>query len=162
MATADNDGKTSGLSAEERQAVKDRARELRLSKKRLSKQEREAIEANDVLEAIAKMSNSDQAICQAVSRIVTEVAPDLKTRLWYGMPAFTRNGKVLMHVLPAGKFHMRYATLGFEDSAGLDDGASWPVAYAITDIDSHTESLIRRTIANAVRELPLDEESPER
>jgi hypothetical protein len=67
------------------------------------------------------------------------------------MPAFTKNGKVIMHLLPAGKFHTRYATLGFEDSAQLDEAEAWPVAYAITGLGEETESLIRRTITNAVQ-----------
>ncbi|MCI1636446.1 DUF1801 domain-containing protein [Bifidobacterium sp.] len=153
MTTPEQEHTESTLSAEEQQAVKDRAREIRQSKKRISKQEREALEAQDVSNAIAKLDDSDRSIAQSIVRIAAEVDPELKTKLWYGMPAFTKNGKVVIHLLPAGKFHMRYATLGFEDTANLDDGDIWPVAYAITSINSQTESLIRRTIANAVRKL---------
>jgi uncharacterized protein YdhG (YjbR/CyaY superfamily) len=153
MTTKKKSETASTLSVEEQQAVKDRAREIRQSKKRISKQEREAQEAQDVADAIAKLGDSDRSIAQTVLRIATEVDPELKTKLWYGMPAFTKGGKVVMHLLPAGKFHMRYATLGFEDTAQLDEGEIWPVAYALTSTGAETQSLIRRTIANAVRKL---------
>ncbi|GAA6123709.1 DUF1801 domain-containing protein [Bifidobacterium psychraerophilum] len=148
---ASSSSSASGLSKEEQQAVKDRARELRQSKKRISKAEREALEAEEVATSIAGLDELDRTIALAVQRIANEVDPELKARLWYGMPAFTKNGKVIMHLLPAGKFHTRYATLGFEDSARLDEAEAWPVAYAITGLGEETESLIRRTITNAVQ-----------
>ena len=99
---ASSSSSASGLSKEEQQAVKDRARELRQSKKRISKAEREALEAEEVATSIAGLDELDRTIALAVQRIANEVDPELKARLWYGMPAFTKNGKVIMHLLPAG------------------------------------------------------------
>src|SRR5688572_21835279 len=107
--------KTKGFTAEERAAMKERAKELKA-----------AGGENAVLEKIAEMPEADRALAEKVHAIVKANAPDLEVRTWYGMPAYARAGKVVVFFRSAAKFKSRYATLGFSDQANLDDGAMWP------------------------------------
>jgi uncharacterized protein YdhG (YjbR/CyaY superfamily) len=118
------------FTSEERSAMKERAKELRSSAKR-AKADQVDPEV-EVLDKIAEMEPADRAMAERIHAIVQAAAPELAPRLWYGMPAYARNGKVLCFFQPATKFRTRYATLGFSDEAHLDDGALWPNAYAVT------------------------------
>ncbi|HKT55432.1 MAG TPA: hypothetical protein VJR25_01550 [Microbacterium sp.] len=118
-----------GLSLQEREAVKARAKELRAQEK--AGKDREAGVAA-VREAIGKLGDSDRATAEGLYRIVTAVAPHLMPKTYYGMPAFANEaGKPVVFLRPADKFGERYATIGFEDRATFDDGEMWPVAYAV-------------------------------
>ena len=118
-----------GFSAEERAAMKAHAAELRAQGKQGAKKA-DGLQA--VLDAIAKMAPADRDLAERVHVTVTATAPDLVPKTWYGMPAYAdTDGKVVVFFQDAGKFKYRYATLGFQDAANLDDGDIWPVAYAL-------------------------------
>jgi uncharacterized protein YdhG (YjbR/CyaY superfamily) len=138
-------GKTSvGWTAEERAAAKAYAEELKA----------EARGANDeraVLEAIAAMPPRDRAIGKQVHAIVTASAPALKPKTWYGMPAYAKDGKVVCFFRSAAKFKERYAMFGFNDTANLDDGDLWPVAFAVKEMTPATEKKIAALVKKAVR-----------
>ena len=116
--------------------------------------ERKAGKSNglqDVLDKIAEMDGLDQQIAQRLHEIVGDVAPELAPRTWYGMPAYTRNGKVTVFFKPAGKFKSRYATLGFEEAAALDEGDMWSTSYAVVamndEVAARIAELVRRAAA---------------
>jgi len=120
---------TTGFSAEERAAMKAHAAELRAQGKQGAKKA-DGLQA--VLDAIAKMAPADRDLAERVHVTITATAPDLVPKTWYGMPAYAdADGKVVVFFQDAGKFKYRYATLGFQDAANLDDGDIWPVAYAL-------------------------------
>ncbi len=104
----------------------------------------------DVLAAIEKMSPKDKAIGERLHALITEAAPDLAPRTWYGMPAYALDGKVVVHFQEAGKFKTRYLTLGFSDRANLDDGAMWPTSYAIDELTEEAERRVRELVRRAV------------
>jgi uncharacterized protein YdhG (YjbR/CyaY superfamily) len=132
------------FTAEERAAMKERARELKAQK---GKAEGES----DVLAAIAKMAAPDRAMAERVHAIVKASAPDLSPKTWYGMPAYANaDGKVVCFFRNAGKFKERYAMLGFNDTAALDDGSMWPVAYALTKLTAADEKRIAALVKKAV------------
>ena len=137
--------KTTGLSAEEREAVKQRAAELRAQEK--AGKSRAAGE-KAVREAIDAMPDDDRVLAEGVDRIVSEVAPHLMPKTWYGFPAYaTEEGKIVVFFKAASKFTTRYATLGFEEAAQLDDGYIWVTSFALIALTPETE----RTIAEHVR-----------
>jgi uncharacterized protein YdhG (YjbR/CyaY superfamily) len=137
--------KTAGLSQEEREAVKQRAAELRAQEK--AGKSRAAGE-KAVREAIAAMPDDDRVLAEGIDRIVSEVAPHLMPKTWYGFPAYTdADGKVVVFFKAASKFTTRYATLGFEDAAQLDDGDLWVTSFALISLTPETE----RTIAEHIR-----------
>ena len=118
-----------GFSAEERAAMKERAAELRAEGKKGAKKA-DGLQA--VLDKIAEMAPEDRALAERVHVTVTEAAPGLTPKTWYGMPAYANeDGKVVVFFQDSGKFGYRYSTLGFQDQANLDDGDMWPVAYAL-------------------------------
>lgn len=104
----------------------------------------------DVLDNIAAMPEHDQAMARRFHSIVERVAPDLTPRLWYGMPAWSKDGKVLCFFQSASKFKARYATFGFEEIAQLDDGAMWPTAYALKELGDEEEVRIEELIRRAM------------
>ena len=133
--------KNEGFTAEEKAAMKARARELKANEDGES-----AVRA-----AIAKMSAQDRAIAKRVHELVRAAAPDLVPKTWYGMPAYAnKDGKVVCFFRDAGKFKERYAMLGFNDSAKLDQGSMWPVAYALTKLTAADETKIRALVKKAV------------
>jgi len=133
-----------GFSAEEKAAMRQRARE--------QKAEAEKVDGErDVLEKIAAMSESDRAMAERLHALIMASSPELASKTWYGMPAYTRDGKIICFFQPAEKFKTRYATLGFNDSAMLDDGAMWPVAFALTELTSADEAKITALVKKAVR-----------
>ena len=119
-----------GFSAEERAAMKQRAAELRAEGTKGAKKA-DALQA--VLDSIAAMAPDDRALAERMHATVTSTAPGLSPKTWYGMPAYANDdGKVVVFFKDAGKFKSRYATLGFEEAANLDDGQMWPTSYALT------------------------------
>lgn len=104
----------------------------------------------EMLDNIAAMPEHDQAIANRFRGIVERVAPSLKPRLWYGMPAWTKDGKVLVFFQSASKFKARYATFGFEEVAALDDGNMWPSSYALTELGDAEEARIEELIKKAL------------
>ncbi len=139
--------KSAGFSAEERAAVKQRAKELK-AEERASKDRAEGESA--LLAAIAEMVDPDRAMAERIHAIVMANAPALAPKTWYGMPAYGRDGKIVCFFQPAQKFKTRYATLGFNDSANLDEGAMWPVAYALKELTAADEARIAALVKKAV------------
>ena len=105
-----------------------------------------------VADAIAKMNASDKAMAQKIHAIVRKTAPDLVPRTWYGMPAYSKNDKVICFFKDAGKFKERYATFGFQDNANIDDGSMWPTSYALTKLTKADEKTIGDLVKQAVSE----------
>ena len=142
---ARTDTTTESFTAEERAAMKERAREVRAQSK---KADGEA----DLLAKIAEMPDGDRAIAERIHAIVTEVAPELAPKTWYGQPAWAKDGKIVCFFKSADKFKTRYATFGFEESASLDDGAMWPTSYALTKLTPADEKKIAALVKKAARE----------
>jgi uncharacterized protein YdhG (YjbR/CyaY superfamily) len=137
-----------GFTAEERAAMKTRAAELRAEGKKGAKKA-DGLQA--VLDAIAKMAPADRALAERVHMTVTATAPDLSPKTWYGMPAYANSdGKVVIFFQDSGKFSYRYSTLGFQDSANLDDGDLWPVAYALQQWSPAVEKKVTELVKAAV------------
>lgn len=136
-------------SEEEKAAMRESARERKTAARSSPEEERSAGE-REVLAKIAQMPEHDRAIAERIHAIVTAAAPDLVPRTWYGMPAYARDGNVVCHFQDAHKFKSRYATLGFSDKAKLDQGAMWPVAYALTELTPADEARITALVKKAV------------
>jgi uncharacterized protein YdhG (YjbR/CyaY superfamily) len=135
-------GKTSaGWTDQERAAMKERARELKAGK---------ADGEGDVLAKIAEMPEPDRAMAERIHAIVKASAPALSPRTWYGMPAYAKDGKVLCFFTPASKFKERYATLGFNATANLDEGTMWPTSFALTELTADDEARIAALVKKAV------------
>jgi uncharacterized protein YdhG (YjbR/CyaY superfamily) len=132
-----------GFTAEERAAMKERARELKAS---ASKADGE----RDVLAKIAEMPKKDRAMAKRLHAIVKATAPELAPKTWYGMPAYAKDGKVVCFFQSAEKFKSRYATLGFSDRANLDDGAMWPTSFALKELTPAEEARISALVKQAV------------
>ncbi|WP_225729750.1 MULTISPECIES: iron chaperone [unclassified Nocardia] len=141
-----------GFSADEVAAMKEHAKELKTAARRGARAT-EADGEQDVLAKIATMDAPDRALAERIHAIVTTNAPGLAPRLWYGMPAYAKDGKVLCFFQSAGKFKARYATLGFNDVAQLDEGTVWPTAFALTRLTVEDEArigeLVRKAAARA-------------
>ncbi|MFF0451389.1 iron chaperone [Streptomyces sp. NPDC004609] len=154
--SAENSGTTAeqykGFTAEERAAMKEHAQEQKKAAARRgsSRAEKAAAAERDVLAKIAEMPEADRVLAERIHDIITTAAPDLTPKLWYGMPAYARDGKVLCHFQSAGKFKTRYATLGFSDQAALDDGAVWPTAYGLKELTAADEERISEIVKKAV------------
>jgi uncharacterized protein YdhG (YjbR/CyaY superfamily) len=144
--TTATDAKYDGFTDEERAAMKERAQELKASTRRGAKRDEEG----DVLAKIAEMPEADRAMAERVHAVIRASAPVLKPRLWYGMPAYARDGKIVCFFQPAQKFKSRYATLGFNDDANLDDGTMWPTAFALTGLTAAEEARIAALVEKAV------------
>ncbi|HEU4466174.1 MAG TPA: hypothetical protein VFR98_06590 [Agromyces sp.] len=140
--------KTEGLSEFEREAVKDRAKELRAEAK--AGKNRAAGE-KVIREAIDAMDGGDREIGEGFYRVVSEVAPQLMPKTYYGMPAFANgDGKVVVFMQPSVKFKARYSTIGFDDRAALDDGDMWPTSFAVLAWTPAVEARLRELVATAV------------
>ena len=138
--TAKNTSKKAGFTAEEKAAMRERAREMK------DKTDGESA----VRAAIAKMSPKDRAIAKRLHELIKAAAPGLLPKTWYGMPAYAKDGKVVCFFRNAGKFKERYAMLGFNDTANLDDGSLWPVAFALTKLTKADEARIAKLLKQAV------------
>ena len=139
---------SAGFTDEERAAMKERAQELKAEAR--GKSDRAKGESA-VLAKIAEMPEPDRAMAERLHVIITTIAPDLSPKTWYGMPAYAnKDGKVVCFFQGAGKFDSRYATLGFNDTANLDDGAMWPTAFALKELTADVEEEIAALVRKAV------------
>ena len=137
-----------GFTAEERDAMKQHAEELKKATGRGLSASR-ADEERDVLAKIAEMSDVDRVMAERVHAVITSSLPELSPKLWYGMPAYSKAGKIICHFQPAQKFKTRYPTLGFSDKANLDDGDMWPVAFALAELTPEVEARITALVKQA-------------
>ena len=138
---------TKGFTADERAAMKERAKELKAEAR--ANQDREAGE-RDLLSKIAEMPKADRVLAERFHAIVTTNAPDLMPKTWYGMPAYAQDGKVVCFFKSADKFKSRYATIGFEETAHLDDGTMWQTSFAVTKLTPADEKKIAALVKKAV------------
>jgi len=140
----------SGFSAEERAAMKQRAEELR-AMKGIKGAEKKAKEFEACIEAIDALQGTDRTIAERLHVIVTEEAPELDPKTWYGFPTYARDGKNIVFYQPASKFKTRYGSIGFEEHASLDNGAMWPVAFAVTEMTDEVEKELRKLVRKAAQ-----------
>jgi len=148
MSTTTSTTQTDGFSADERAAMKQRAAELRAEGKKGAKA---ADGLEQLLEAVAKMAPDDRALAERVHVTISATAPDLQPKTWYGMPAYANaDGKVVVFFQDSGKFKYRYSTLGFQDTANLDDGQMWPVAYALMAWNAKVEKQVIALVKAAI------------
>lgn len=139
-----------GFTEDERAAMKARAQELKASARRSGSKTAKADGEADLLAKIAEMEGDDRVLAERLHAIVKETAPDIESKTWYGMPAYAKDGKVACFFKPAKKFKVRYAELGFNDAARLDDGDMWPTAYALTQLTPGVEARIADLVKKAV------------
>jgi uncharacterized protein YdhG (YjbR/CyaY superfamily) len=132
-----------GWTAEERAAIKEHNRELKAAAAQADGEQ-------ELLSKIAEMSKADRALAERIHAVIKKNAPDLTSRTWYGMPAYAKDDKVVCFFQPADKFKGRYATLGFNDAANLDEGAMWPTSYALTKLTAADEARIAELVKKAV------------
>jgi uncharacterized protein YdhG (YjbR/CyaY superfamily) len=132
-----------GFTAEERAAMKERAKELKA-------EARKADGESALLAKIAEMKGTDRALAENIHAIVKSSAPGLSPKTWYGMPAYAKNGKVVCFFQSAAKFNSRYATFGFSDEANLDEGAMWPTSFALKELTAADEARIGALVKKAV------------
>ena len=140
------DKTSEGWTAEERAAMKVRAQELKAEAR--ANKDKSAGE-RDVLAKIAEMPDPDRAMAERLHAIVKANAPALSPKLWYGMPAYAKDGKVVCFFQAAQKFNTRYATFGFNDAANLDEGAMWPTAFALKELTADDEARIAALVKRA-------------
>jgi uncharacterized protein YdhG (YjbR/CyaY superfamily) len=145
--TTANNKKSKGWTDEEKAAMKARAQELK-AEARANKDKAEGESA--VLAAIAAMQKPDRAMAKRLHAIIKASAPALSPKTWYGMPAYARDDKIVCFFQPAARFKTRYATFGFNDSANLDEGALWPVAFALKELNAAEEARIVALVKKAV------------
>src|ERR671915_197080 len=127
--------KSRGFTDEERAAMKERAQELKA-------EARKADGGRAVLAKMAEMPEPDRTMAKRLHALIKDVAPDLSPKTWYGMPAYAKDGKVVCYFTAASKFKSRYATFGFNDAANLDEGAMWPISFALTKLTAADEARI--------------------
>ena len=140
--------KAEGFTAEERAAMRERAKELK-AEARANKKKAEG--ESDLLAKIAEMPEADRAIAERIHEIVKASAPELSPKTWYGMPAYAnKDGKVVCHFQAAQKFDTRYATFSFSDKANLDEGAMWPTSFALKELSAAEEAKIGELVRRAV------------
>jgi uncharacterized protein YdhG (YjbR/CyaY superfamily) len=145
--TATIDKKSDGWTAEEKAAMKERAKEMKAEAR--ANRDRAAGES-DLLAKIAEMPDHDRLMAEQIHKIVTASAPDLTPKTWYGMPAYAnRDGKVVCFFQSADKFQARYATFGFNDTANLDEGAMWPTSFALKELTAAEEGRIAALVKKA-------------
>jgi uncharacterized protein YdhG (YjbR/CyaY superfamily) len=133
-----------GFTAEERAAMKERARELKAEKSKADGEK-------DLLAKIAEMPKADRVVAERIHAIVKDTAPELTPKTWYGMPAYAKDGKIVCFFQSAAKFKSRYATFGFNDTAKLDDGGMWPTSFALRELGDAEAKKIRALVKKAVR-----------
>ncbi|MFN8487983.1 MAG: DUF1801 domain-containing protein [Caldilineaceae bacterium] len=143
-ATAKN---AKGFTDEERAAMKERAKEQKAEARAMKDK---AAGESDVLAKIAEMQEPDRTMAERLHALIKASAPDLAPKTWYGMPAYAKDGKIVCFFQSAQKFNTRYATLGFSDTANLDEGALWPVAFALKELTTTEEARISALVKKAV------------
>src|SRR4051812_35479449 len=146
----DTTKKSEGFTNEERAAMKERAQELKADARRRGAKKDKGAGESDVLAKIAEMQEPDRTMATRLHEIVKASAPDLAPKTWYGMPAYAKNGKVVCYFQAAQKFKTRYSTFGFSDEANLDEGALWPVAFALKELTAVEEARIVALVKQAV------------
>ena len=147
--TAATDKKFEGFTDDERGAMKERAQELKAAARR-GPRGKKTDEESAVLAKIAEMPESDRAMAERLHAIIKASAPALSPKLWYGMPAYAKDGKVVCFFQSAQKFKTRYATFGFSDKANLDEGAMWPTSFALKELTAAEEERIGALVKKAV------------
>ena len=147
--TTPTDKTPEGWTDEERAAMKERARELKATARR-GPRGKKVDEEDAVLAKIAEMPESDRAMAERVHAVIKANAPALSPKLWYGMPAYAKDGKVVCFFQSAHKFKSRYATFGFNDVANLDDGTMWPTSFALTELTAADEARLAELVKKAV------------
>ena len=148
-ATASNE-KFQGLTEEERAAMKARTQELKTETRRRGPRAGKADGESDVLAKIAEMPAPDRVMAERLHALIKASAPALSPKTWYGMPAYAKDGKIVCFFQAAAKFKSRYATFGFDVAANLDEGAMWPVAFALTELTAADEARIAALVKKAV------------
>jgi len=144
--TATAESKSKGFTTDEKAAMRERARELKAeSRANASRADGE----RDLLAKIAEMPPADRAMAERLHKLITATAPQLAPKTWYGMPAYTKDGKIVCFFKAASKFESRYATFGFEENAKLDDGAMWATSWAITKLTPADEAKIGALVKKA-------------
>jgi uncharacterized protein YdhG (YjbR/CyaY superfamily) len=143
---ATDDRTSEDWTEEEKAAMKERAKELKSARKKTGKTDPEA----DLLAKIAELPEPDRGMAERIHAIIKEAAPELSPKLWYGMPAYAKAGKVVCFFTPASKFKERYASFGFNAEANLDDGTMWPTAFALTELTPDAEARIAGLVKHAV------------
>jgi uncharacterized protein YdhG (YjbR/CyaY superfamily) len=143
--TAKKSTRSNGFTAEERAAMKERSRELKAPGRG-----KKADGESDVLAKIAEMRGTDRVMAERLHALIKAGTPELSPRTWYGMPAYAKDDKVLCYFKPAEKFKTRYATLGFSDKANLDEGAMWPIEFALTAWTGIEEKRISELVKRAI------------
>jgi uncharacterized protein YdhG (YjbR/CyaY superfamily) len=141
--------KTETFTDEERAAMKERAQEVKASARRGSRADKAAEDEAAVVAKIAEMEDGDRAMAERIHAVVKASAPGLAPKLWYGMPAYAKDGKVVCFFQSAQKFNARYATFGFNDKANLDEGTMWPTAFALTKLTAADEARIGELVKRA-------------
>jgi uncharacterized protein YdhG (YjbR/CyaY superfamily) len=131
---------------EERAAMKERSQELKAARRRAKKEDEEGA----VLAKIAEMPESDRIMAERLHDLIKTSAPGLSPKLWYGMPAYAKDGKIVCFFQSAQKFKSRYATFGFNDDANLDEGTMWPTSFALTELTAADEARIGALVKKAV------------
>ncbi len=142
-ATSTTGTASTGFSAQERAAMRERAKELKAAQSK-------ADGARDCLAKIAEMQESDRTMAERLHALITGSAPDLAPKTWYGMPAYAKDGTIICFFKCAQKFTARYATLGFSDKANLDEGTMWPTDFALTEVTADDEARIAALVKRAV------------
>jgi uncharacterized protein YdhG (YjbR/CyaY superfamily) len=135
--------KAGAFSAEERDAMKERAKETR-------REAKQGAGLTDLLAKISEMDEADRVLAERVHAIITETAPELAPKTWYGQPAYAKDGKVVVFFQAASKFKTRYSTLGFSEDAKLDDGSMWPTSFAIASLSAADAKTIAALVTKAV------------
>lgn len=144
--TKANKGKGAQFSDDEKAAMKERAKELKAEAAR----GKDADAENELLAKIAEMPDSDRVMAERIHAVVKANGPELKPKLWYGMPAYAQDGKLICFFKAASKFQTRHATFGFEEAANLDEGSMWPTSYAITKLTAADEKQLGALVKQAV------------
>jgi uncharacterized protein YdhG (YjbR/CyaY superfamily) len=147
--TGTTDKAFEGFSAAERAAMKEHAKDLKAAARRGSAAEKAAEAEQAVVDKIAEMEGLDRVLAERLHAIVRASAPALAPKLWYGMPAYARDGKIVCYFKCASKFSTRYAQFGFEEAAHLDDGTVWPVVFAVTELTAADEARISELVKRA-------------
>ncbi|SNT63376.1 Uncharacterized conserved protein YdhG, YjbR/CyaY-like superfamily, DUF1801 family [Asanoa hainanensis] len=143
--------KHQGFAADELAAMKDHANDLKRAARAGSAADKAAEAVRDVLAKIAEMGEPDRVMAERVHAVITATVPAIAPKLWYGMPAYALNGKLVCHFQPAEKFKARYATLGFSDHANLDEGPMWAAGFALSEVTPEVEERISALVSQAVR-----------
>lgn len=146
---ADERGSEDKFSDAERAAMRQRNAELKEQAKSGKGAARKEREAQACLDAIAALEGTDRTVAERLHAVVTEEAPHLDPKTWYGFPSYARDGKVVVFYQPASKFGTRYGTVGFSEDAQLDEGAFWPAAYAVLAVDDEVERQLRELVRRA-------------